>query len=101
MIRHTTYQRATPDTPTADDWRRRGACTAVKPEVMFPGTIPADIAAAKAVCEHCPVYRTCLRDIIRHEGARHPDNRHGVVAALTGPERFAVWRQLKRRGAIA
>ncbi|MBW5420228.1 WhiB family transcriptional regulator [Streptomyces sp. BG9H] len=100
MIRRTPYQRATPDTPTADDWRKRGACADVKPEVMFPGRAPEAIDAAKAVCQDCPVYRTCLRDIIRHEGAKHPDNRHGVVAALTGRERHAVWRQLRRRGAI-
>ncbi len=99
-VHHTPYQRATPTTPTVIDWRRRGACGSVEPEVMFPGTKSEDIDAAKAVCTRCPVYRTCLRDIIRHEGGIHPDNRHGVVAALTGRERHAVWRQLKRRGLI-
>ncbi|MFF8656774.1 WhiB family transcriptional regulator [Streptomyces huasconensis] len=99
-IRHTPYQRATPATPTVGDWRRLGACADVEPEVMFPGTVQADIDAAKAVCQNCPVYRLCLRDIIRHEGATHPDRRHGIVAALTGPERHAVYRQLQRRGAL-
>lgn len=100
MTLHTHTRRATPDTPTADNWRQKAACARVKPEVMFPGTVPADIAAARTICEECPVYRDCLRDIIRHEGGTHPDRRHGVVAALTGPERHAVWRQLKRRGAL-
>ncbi|MFI1677009.1 WhiB family transcriptional regulator [Streptomyces sp. NPDC020607] len=101
MKRHTPHTPAAPTTPAAANWRKLAACVRVAPEVMFPGTIPEDIDAAKAVCADCPVYRLCLRDIIRHEGSKRADNRHGVVAALTGPERLAVWRQLKRRGAIA
>ncbi|WP_055696533.1 WhiB family transcriptional regulator [Streptomyces silaceus] len=101
MIIHTQHHRAAPDTTTGStNWRKRAACLGVDPDVMFPDSRPQKIAEAKAVCERCPVYRLCLRDIIRHEGARHPTRRHGVVAALTGPERLAVWRQLKRRGVI-
>lgn len=101
MNKHSSFSRATPNTTTGSaNWQRRGNCVRVDPETMFPGSLPEDIAKAKAVCKDCPVYRTCLRDIVRTEGARRPGAREGIVAALTGHERFLVYRTLKRRGQL-
>lgn len=93
--------KAAPNTATgARNWQKRGNCASVDPDVMFPGSKPEDIAAAKAVCFGCPVYRPCLRNVIRIEGAARGDSREGIVAALTGPERLLVYRTLKRRGQL-
>lgn len=101
MNRHAHASRSTPNTTTgADNWQRRGNCAEIDPDVMFPGSVPKDIAKARAVCVGCPVYRLCLRNVIRIEGARRIDSRDGVVAGLTGPERFNAYRILKRRGQL-
>lgn len=81
-------------------WVKQAACAQLDPEIMFPGTVDADIEAARAVCRTCPVVRQCLREIIVEEGAKHDEARHGVVAGLTGHERALVYRTLKRRGQI-
>ena len=91
-----------PDThSTPPTWHRLAACAQLDdPEVMFPGTIPADIEAARAVCKDCPVYRACLRDVITQERAARAELRYGVRAGLTGSERLAVYRTLRRQGRI-
>lgn len=92
--------KAAPNTTAgARNWQRQGNCASVDPDVMFPSK-PEDIAKARAVCVGCPVYRLCLRNVIRTEGAKHVDSRDGVVAGLTGPERFNAYRILKRRGQL-
>lgn len=97
MIRRTPFRTATPDTPAVDNWRKRAACIN-DADAMFPGSKPQDIEAAKDFCRKCPVYRQCLDDVIRAEGNVGADRRHGIVAALTGPERYSVWRRVTRRG---
>jgi hypothetical protein len=97
MIRRTPFRIAAPGTSTVDNWRKFAACID-DPDAMFPGRKPEDTVKAKAVCHGCPVYRTCLDDVIRAEGSIGADRRHGIVAALTGPERYSVWRRLSRRG---
>ncbi len=85
----------------AGQWVKRAACARLdNPEVMFPGTIPEDIAAARTVCQGCPVYRACLRDVITQERSARADTRRGVRAGLTGSERLAVYRTLRRQGRI-
>ncbi|MFF3497416.1 WhiB family transcriptional regulator [Streptomyces sp. NPDC002795] len=98
MIRHVPYRVAAPNPAGSDDWRSKGTCASVDPDVMFPHSDPADIGNAKRVCARCPVSRTCLRDIIRHEGDKDTYARHGVVAGLTPAERRAVYRLLQERG---
>ncbi len=95
-------KRYAPDThSTAPTWHRLAACAQLKdPELMFPGIIPADIEAARAVCAGCPAYRACLRDVITQERGARAELRYGVRAGLTGPERLAVYRVLRRQGRI-
>ncbi|WP_372352671.1 WhiB family transcriptional regulator [Streptomyces sp. KL116D] len=96
MIRRITYRAATPETPTAVNWRLRGACTEVDPELMFPSTKQVEIDAAKDVCRRCPVLAQCLKDILAAEGGKDPAARHGIVAGLTPTERRKIWRQSKK-----
>jgi WhiB family redox-sensing transcriptional regulator len=46
------------------DFRHRAACRDVDPELFFPvgnaGPAQRQIAAAKAVCQRCPVIDDCL-----------------------------------------
>ena len=46
------------------DWMSRAACRGEDPELFFPipaaGPAPAQIRAAKAVCDGCPVQAICL-----------------------------------------
>ncbi|MFE2353433.1 WhiB family transcriptional regulator [Streptomyces parvulus] len=82
-------------------WDREAACARLTdPEIMFPTGSPEDVTAAREVCATCPVQRACLRDVITREGAQHSNARHGIVAGLTGHERWLVYRTLKRRGQL-
>ncbi|MBZ6250527.1 WhiB family transcriptional regulator [Streptomyces olivaceus] len=94
--------RQTPaNTRKPPSWDRDAACARLTdPEIMFPGNEPQAIAAAREVCAGCPVQRACLRNVITSEGARRGGARHGIVAGLTGHERWLVYRTLKRRGQL-
>jgi WhiB family redox-sensing transcriptional regulator len=87
--------RFAPDTDSAatDDWRKRGPCTKVDPELFFPigntGSALLQIEEAKNVCDRCPVRQTCL------EWALDTGQDAGVWGGLSEDER----RSLKRRSA--
>jgi hypothetical protein len=97
VIRHTTSGIAAPNTPTGNNWTRQAACADVDTKVMFPGSNPDNIAAAKAVCARCPVVLRCGRETLEIEGNAAAANRHGVFAGLTGRERRRVYDELERR----
>ena len=46
------------------DWRSRGACLSVDPELFFPlssvGPAAGQLSQAKSVCTRCPVRTKCL-----------------------------------------
>lgn len=65
----------------SSDWRTRAACTEVDPDVMHPGYVAEEIAAAKRVCQPCPVRRECLRN------ALELGEQEGVWGGLTSAER--------------
>lgn len=76
-------------------WRERAACRDVDPELFFPvaeaGPVyDAQVAAAKAVCQRCPVRAECLVEALE----RMP---HGVAGGLTEHERHGVARAGGRR----
>jgi WhiB family transcriptional regulator, redox-sensing transcriptional regulator len=52
------------DTDQRGDWRHRAACRNEDPELFFPvgtaGPAMRQLAAAKAVCQGCPVAAECL-----------------------------------------
>lgn len=66
---------------TADlDWRQRGACADVDPDVFFRDS-KLGVKRAKAVCADCPVIGRCL------EWALDTDDRWSVAAGMTPDER--------------
>lgn len=88
------YSGQVPETLRAPDWRTDAACRAkgVDPDVMFPGDLKDDIAAAKAVCRPCPVWRDCLAHALRTD-----DNEHGIRGGLKPCERRALAREMAFR----
>lgn len=71
------------------DWREQAACRGVDLSVFFPEgmrntTAPA-IAAAKQICERCPVRAVCLAD--------HLNETHGVWGGTSAREREALRRK--------
>ena len=64
-----------------EDWRLRGACRYVDPDMFFVGeTDTAGIAKAKTICQRCPVLGECLTWALT---ARD----EGIAGALTKAER--------------
>jgi WhiB family redox-sensing transcriptional regulator len=81
-----------------EGWRRRAACRDVAPDLFFPvgvtGPAVAHIAAAKAVCEACPVRLECL------EFALSTNQEYGVWGGASEEERRVLrraWRARQRR----
>jgi hypothetical protein len=78
--------------PQSDEWRDFAACSTVDPEIFFPKPGDRRVAEqARAVCASCPVRRKCLTDILRAEGGRGPENRHGVVGGKSPKQRYLLY----------
>jgi len=73
-----------------DDWRRRALCRDTSPDLFFPvgttGVALDQIAAAKRICEECPVTRECL------EFALATGQESGIWGGATEEERRAARR---------
>lgn len=73
-------------------WRRRAACRSMGPELFFPAgerteDAAQQVAAAKAVCAHCPVRLHCLTYAL----VANPED--GIWGGLTPSERTTLRRQ--------
>jgi WhiB family transcriptional regulator, redox-sensing transcriptional regulator len=70
------------------DWRSRGACLSVDPELFFPlssvGPAAGQLTQAKSVCTRCPVRAECL------DFALATRQVHGVWGGTSEEERRAV-----------
>ncbi|MFF3484911.1 WhiB family transcriptional regulator [Streptomyces sp. NPDC002701] len=53
-------------------------------------------AIARALCQSCEVLAECRAAVLRREDALPECDRGGIVAGLTGPQRHALDRRLKR-----
>lgn len=62
-------------------WQQDAACRGVTPDVFFPDEDPA---AAKAICETCPVRLHCLAFALQQ------NERYGIWGGLTEKERTAL-----------
>ncbi|HVC14726.1 MAG TPA: WhiB family transcriptional regulator [Acidimicrobiales bacterium] len=72
-------------------WRKRAACRGIDVEIFFPETDEdADVEAAKAVCEGCPVRQACLEHALAHR------EREGVWGGATERERRRILRQRRK-----
>jgi WhiB family redox-sensing transcriptional regulator len=70
------------------DFRHRGACRGVDPELFFPLNEAAGVAGAREVCERCPVLSECLTYAL-DKGIDH-----GIWAATTSAERRLLRRHV-------
>ena len=70
--------------PEAPDWRG-AACRGWEPDLWFPeaGANRTAIKLAKAICNTCPIQRTCFDYAIQFDVRDLP----GIWGGLTGPER--------------
>lgn len=78
------------------DWRHQSACLqAPDPDLWFPvgnsGPALAQIRAAKAVCQGCPVIAEC------REWALSVREAHGVWGGMSEDDRFVELRHRSRR----
>lgn len=77
-------------------WRDRAACAEHDPDVFHPATVGIAqrnaIAAAKEVCDGCPVREDCLGWVL---GLR--ENPSGIFGGLTHDERKRLRRGMTRR----
>jgi len=78
-----------------EPWRDRAACTGTPPDMFFPeirvtartlDEYDEQVAAAKAVCDDCPVTADCLTSTLRYESGAGR-YRHGIFGGLTPDER--------------
>lgn len=92
-----------PDTEPARAWLTQAACRAdgVDPETFFHDNNASYIAAARTVCNQCPVRRECLADCMRDEGDRSAKSRWGVYAGLTPRQRERLHHKLRSRAKAA
>jgi hypothetical protein len=80
-----------PDTlEPSGQWVKQGPC-GDEPDAMFPGTVPAEIEYAKAICQSCPVIQACGEWALE---TREPD---GVWGGMSEKERSNLLRQAARR----
>ena len=77
------------------DWRTRALCKDEDLEMFFPSgssmQYVAQVIAAKAVCDKCPVKVEC------RDAAFQFDNEYGVWAGLSEEERKIMRKGQKRR----
>ncbi len=74
------------------EWRSRGACLSVDPELFFPlssvGPAAEQLSRAKSVCARCPVLAECLdfalatRQVHGVWGGTSEDERRRILAAI-------------------
>lgn len=92
----------TPHAPTptrGDDWRDLAACRWQDPELFHPPGNSwqrhrAQAAAAKAICEACPVRALCLEDALDR------GDEHAILGGLTPRQRRDL-RSARRKEATA
>ncbi|GGK96175.1 WhiB family transcriptional regulator [Streptomyces flaveus] len=77
------------------EWLRRAACADEDPELFFPvgttGPALQDVAAAKRVCDRCPVSYQCLT------WALETGQTSGVWGGTCEEERAALLRLVRRQ----
>ena len=76
------------------DWRSRGACLSVDPELFFPlssvGPAAKQLNKSKSVCTRCPVQAQCLdfalatRQMDGIWGGTSEDERRRILARIDG-----------------
>lgn len=99
MNRH--HDLRAPDTGArAYHWRDDAACLGLAilflPRKDYGTGYGANIAAAKRICDRCPVRQACLDDAMIAERATDERARAGVRGGLTPQERVARYKRQRR-----
>ncbi|MFF9238428.1 WhiB family transcriptional regulator [Streptomyces sp. NPDC014776] len=83
------YTGSVPDTAARrSDWQEQAACRTGDPDLFFN---PDTEHEARTICvARCPVRLQCLAAVKAAEQGLHRDDRDGVVAGLTGNERWRL-----------
>ncbi|MEU9874761.1 WhiB family transcriptional regulator [Streptomyces phaeochromogenes] len=74
-------------------WELNALCRNEDPELWFAGRTRA---IARALCHSCEVLEECRAAVMRREAGLPKCDRGGIVAGLTGPQRHALEKRLKR-----
>ncbi len=74
------------------EWELKAACKSEDPEVFFSSRT---VGLARQTCEGCPVRMECLESAIVREARVAKEFRTGIVAGLTGAQRWAIDKQRK------
>lgn len=72
------------------EWELNAACSTADSEMFFKKD---SRAAAKALCAGCPVQEACLESALVREADVPKGFRTGIVAGLTGSQRWAMQQQ--------
>ncbi|MGW7262143.1 WhiB family transcriptional regulator [Streptomyces sp. NPDC054842] len=68
-------------------WESAGSCRHQDADLWFSR---ATRPAAMAICSTCPVLEACRDAVLRREKGLPRCRRNGVIAGLTGPQRYAL-----------
>ncbi|MEU0199168.1 MULTISPECIES: WhiB family transcriptional regulator [unclassified Streptomyces] len=72
------------------EWELKAACRDRNPAIWFNDS-KAD--RAKVICGFCPVQESCLAAVLGREHGLPKSQRHGIVAGLTGAQRWSLSRE--------
>ncbi|ELP64101.1 transcription factor WhiB [Streptomyces turgidiscabies Car8] len=72
------------------EWELRAACRAADPDTFFSSK---SIGLARQLCQGCPVRMECLESALVREDGVAKAFRTGLVAGLTGAQRWAIGKQ--------
>ncbi|MFD7884044.1 WhiB family transcriptional regulator [Streptomyces bauhiniae] len=79
------------------DWEPQSACRNTDPDVFFS---QRTVGLAKQTCEGCPVRLECLEATLVREADVPKTLRIGIVAALTGAQRWEITKQRRKAAGI-
>ncbi|MEU4170977.1 WhiB family transcriptional regulator [Streptomyces sp. NPDC026665] len=81
------------------EWELRAACRYTDPDVFSER---AFVREAKDICNTvCRVRAECLEAVLDREAGVPKTSRHGIVAGLTGAQRWTLATRRKRQQAAA
>ncbi|WP_435222620.1 WhiB family transcriptional regulator [Streptomyces sp. Tue6028] len=80
------------------DWELRAACRDEDPELWFSGRTRE---TATAMCNACQVLPECRTAVLRREAGLSRCDRAGIVAGLTGSQRYELEKRRARQPAPA
>lgn len=72
------------------EWELKTACKTIDPDVFFE---PQSLAEARSICIDCPVREACLEATLVREAEVPRSFRTGIVAGLTGAQRWEIDKQ--------